>query len=239
MQLEINETKARSDLVEVGKLMYERGYICGVEGNISIKLNESTVLTTPAGSCKGRLKPDDLVKTDISGKTLVNENGKPSTELKMHLTAYQQRPDIQAIVHAHPTAAVAFSVSGRANELEKCVLPEIVCTLGNIPTAPYATPSTEEVSNSIKEIVKSNNALILDHHGALTLGENIWDAYYKLETLEHYAQTMLIADMLGGARALKKSQVEKLLDVCSIYGVKKPVNEKHLLSSNCSTPDGE
>ena len=117
------------------------------------------------------------------------------------------------------------------------MLPEVVCTLGNIPTAPYATPSTDEIPESIRKLVRDHEAVLLDHHGAITMGSDIWDAYYKLETLEHFAQTLLIANMLGGVKPLKSSQVEKLLAICaSSYGLKRPANEKMLLSPTCSDP---
>lgn len=230
------QMKESQGIREVGRLCYERGYICGTEGNFSIRLDEDRVLTTAAGTCKGRLSLQDLVVTDMEGKPLSSESGvRPSTELKMHLVVYEKRPDARAVVHAHPTTAVAFSVAGLS--LDQCVLPEVVCTLGSIPTAPYATPSTDEIPDSIADIVAEHDALVLDHHGALTIGKDIWDAYYKLETVEHYAQTMMVAEMLGGARRLKSSQVEKLLAICSTYGLKKPANEERLLSARCSEPD--
>lgn len=233
----LNEAKARTTLIEVGKQMYERGYITGLEGNLSIRLDPRVILTTPAGTCKGRLEPNELILINLDGDLLPGQTGKASTESGMHLTVYRERPEINAVVHAHPTTAVAFTVAGLS--LEKCILPEVVCTFGSIPVAPYATPSTDEVSQSIIEIVKTNDALLLDHHGALTLSKDIWDAYYKLETLEHYAQTMLIAHMLGGAKPLKTSQVKKLMDICSTYGLQRPHNEETLLSARCSTPDGD
>jgi len=227
----------REDLVEVARLCYQRRYICGTEGNFSIRLGENLILTTPASSCKGRLKPDELVLTDATGKPVDPNGRRPSTELAMHLTAYNKRPDINAIVHAHPTVAVGFTVAGQS--LAKCVLPEVVCTLGSIPVAPYATPSTDEVSQSIADLVTTYDALVLDHHGALALGKDIWDAYYKLETLEHHAETMFVAHMLGGVKPLRSTQVEKLLDIVGVYGLKKPACADELLSPEACTIDGD
>jgi L-fuculose-phosphate aldolase len=227
----------RKDLVEVARLCYERRYICGTEGNFSIRLEDDLILTTPASSCKGRLKADELVLTDLKGKPIEPSVRKPSTELAMHLTAYRQRPDVRAIVHAHPTVAVGFTVAGKS--LAKCVLPEVVCTLGTIPVAPYATPSTDEVSKSIEELVTRYDALVMDHHGALALGKDIWDAYYKLETLEHHAETMMVAHLLGGVKPLQVSQVEKLLDIVGVYGLKKPACEDVLLSPDACAADVE
>lgn len=232
---DVVEKQARAEMAEVCALAYNRGYICGTEGNFSIRLTSEVVLTTPAGTCKGRVKPDDLVLTDLEGNPL--RGGRPSTELKMHLTAYKIRPDIKAVVHAHPTVAVGFSVAGKP--LSQCVLPEVVCSLGAIPTAPYATPSTGELSVSIEELARDHDALVLDHHGALTFGESIWDAYYKLETLEHFAQTLLVANVLGGPKLLTKSQVEKLLAICSAYGLKKPPFWQDLLTAKHCSDDAE
>jgi L-fuculose-phosphate aldolase len=168
---------------------------------------------------------------------LVEGSAQPSTELKMHLIAYRMRPDVKAVVHAHPTAAVGFSVAGLP--LTQCVLPEVVCTLGNIPVAPYATPSTDEIPASLSPYLHDHDAIVLDHHGALTLGKDIWDAYYKLETVEHFAQTMLVAHILGGPKPLYSSQVKKLISICSTYGLRPPANADRLVSSECSTPDPE
>lgn len=227
----------RESLVEVGRLCYTRRYICGTEGNFSIRLEDDLLLTTAASTCKGRLKPDELVLTDLNGKPIAGQTRRPSTELAMHITAYKQRPDVKAIVHAHPTVAVGFTVAGQS--LAKCVLPEVVCTLGTIPVAPYATPSTDEVSQSISELVTKYDALVMDHHGALALGKDIWDAYYKLETLEHHAETMLVAHLLGGVKPLHKFQVEKLLDIVGVYGLQRPASADALLGPDACTVDGD
>lgn len=225
----------KKDLVDVAALCYERRYICGTEGNFSIRLDENLILTTPASTCKGRLRADELVLTDLEGKPIEPSVRKPSTELAMHITAYKQRPDVRAIVHAHPTVAVGFTVAGKS--LAKCVLPEVVCTLGSIPVAPYATPSTDEVSKSIEELVTTYDALVMDHHGALALGKDIWDAYYKLETLEHHAETMMVAHLLGGVQTLRKSQVEKLMDIVGVYGLKKPACSGDLFKNEAVSAD--
>jgi L-fuculose-phosphate aldolase len=204
---------ARAEMIEVCRAAYNRGYICGVEGNFSIRLDQDLVLTTPRGSCKNRVNENDLVLTDLEGNPV--EGGRPSTELKMHLIAYRMRSDVRAVVHAHPTTAVGFSVAGQS--LESDILPEVVCTIGEVPTAPYATPSTDEVPESIAPFIADHDVMVLDHHGALCLGENLWDAFYKLETLEHYAQTLLVARLLGGAQKLPGYAVEKLIGLRAFY----------------------
>lgn len=238
----MDESQARKDLIEVCRLSYQRGYICGKEGNFSIRLSENLLLSTPRDTCKARLEPADLVLTDMKGiethpAQAGSRGSRASTELPMHLTAYAMRPDVKAVVHAHPTVAVGFSVAGLS--LAKCVLPEVVCTLGVIPTAAYATPSTQEVSSSIASLIAEHDALILDHHGALAVGNDIWDAFYKLETLEHHAQTMMVAHLLGGVQPLYASQVRKLLDIRSVYGLTKPLPVEKLAAGPCSRPDPE
>jgi L-fuculose-phosphate aldolase len=223
----MDENTARTDLVEVARLAYSRSYICGSEGNFSIRLNKECVLTTPSGSCKGRLCEEDLVVTDLNGSSLT-EGKRPSTELNMHLSVYRQRTDVQAIVHAHPTFAVALTVAGMS--LSKDILPEVVCTLGSIYTAPYATPSTDEVAQSIEKIIAESDAVMLDHHGALTVGADIWDAFYKLETLEHHAKTLAIAEMLASAKELPEAALSKLMSVHSVYGLTKAVKVAGLSS---------
>jgi L-fuculose-phosphate aldolase len=148
----------------------------------------------------------------------------------MHLAVYRLRPEVGAVVHAHPTTAVAFTVAGKS--LTKCILPEAILHLGVIPVAPYATPSTDEVPESIEAAVLASNVVMLDHHGALCYGDTIWNAFYLLETLEHHAKTLLIAELLGGAKALPTSSVEKLFAICSVYGIKPPANLDELLQDN-------
>ncbi len=219
------ELAQRQELIEVCRLLYRRGYTCATEGNLSIRLTNGLVLSTASQTCKGRIKASELLLSDIKGKllpSLYQSSGhKLSTELALHLLAFTRRPDINAIVHAHPRTAVGFTLAGRS--LSSCTLPEVVCTLGSIPTAPYATPSTDEVPDSIAPYVDDYDAIMLDHHGAITLGSDIWDAFYKMETIEHFAQTMLVAELLGGARELEAAQLNKLMNIRSVYGLTRPV----------------
>lgn len=226
----MNEDKARADLLEVCKTAYQRGYISGVEGNFSLRLKNDTLLTTPAGCCKGRLNASELLLTNLDGEALDipgNRNKKPSTELKMHLAVYKHRPDAMAVAHAHPTVATAFTIAGKS--LNRCISPEAVLNLGEIAIAPYATPSTEEVPQSIIPHLAHSNTLLLAHHGALTYGPDIWQAFYRLEALEQHAKILLIANMLGGEKTLSGAQVERLFEVCSVYGMERPTNADRLI----------
>lgn len=219
------ELALRQEMIEVCRQLYQRGYTCGTEGNVSLRLSDKLILSTASNTCKGRIKASELLLSDLEGNLMPSmfqsSGNKLSTELRMHLLSYKKRPDIKAIVHAHPTTAVGFTVAGKS--LSDCVLPEVVCTLGSIPTAPYATPSTDEVPESIAPYLDEHDAILLDHHGAITLGKDIWDAFYKMETVEHFAQTLLVAELLGGAKQLQTEHLKKLISIRSVYGLTRPV----------------
>jgi L-fuculose-phosphate aldolase len=239
----MNEDDARKQLAEVCRLTYWRGYVGGLEGNLSIRINESEILSTPASTCKGRVAPEHFIVTDTTGNQLRTPpharggRAKPSSELAMHIIAYKLRPDIRAIVHAHPIVATGFTVAGV--QMHKCVLPEVVTTVGIVPTAPYATPSTEEVPISIAALLSKHDLILLDHHGALAVGRDIWDAFYKIEMLENMARTSLAAHQLGNVKALKSAQVKKLIDIRGVYGFTNPLPVEKMLSRDCSAPDSE
>ncbi|MEW5693384.1 MAG: class II aldolase/adducin family protein [Candidatus Hydrogenedentota bacterium] len=202
--------RARKEIVEIGKRMYENGLVVAFDGNISIRVEKNRVLATPQGVCKGELNIDDIVLMDLNGNVF-NGAKKPSSEIKMHLVAYNIREDIKAVVHAHPQYSTAFAVS--EFDLSKCVLPEVIATLGAIPKAPYATPSTTEVPDSIKELVPKCDAMLLQNHGVLTFGEDLKQAYYRLETVEHFARIYYYAMNIGQINYLSKEDVEKIMEV--------------------------
>lgn len=207
--------QAREDIVEVGRRMYQRRLIVGLDGNVSVRLSSDHVLATPAGACKGFLTPADLVVVDLDGKPV--EGGRASTELGMHLVIYRQRPDVDAVVHGHPPYATAFAAAGI--ELDRCLLPEIIVTLGRVPITEYATPSTEEVGQAVRRVVSEHDAFLLRNHGAVAVGQGLLPTYYKLETVEQLAHITFVAEMLGGARALDREQVAKLHAIRSVYGL--------------------
>lgn len=206
----------RQTIVEIGRRMYQRGYVAANDGNISVRLDEEKILTTPTGVSKGFMDPDQMVVVDYEGKPL--SEGKPSTELPMHLFIYKARPDVQAVVHAHPPYATGFATAGLA--LDKCVLAEVIVTIGSIPLADYGTPSTEELPNTLKPYIHSCEAFLMANHGVVTIGRDLMDAYFKMERVEHYAHIVYISRALGGERILPKDKVEKLYDLREVYGVK-------------------
>ena len=210
----------KSDICEVGRRLYERGYIAAKEGNVSARLSEGEVLSTPAGVCKGTMTPDMVVSCDLTGKQLEGEL-KVSTEIQMHLTVYKARPDVKAVVHAHPPTSTGFAAAGVP--LDRAVLAEVVVTLGCIPLAEYGTPSTQELADTVDRLVRISDGLLLANHGALTVDRDIFDAYYKMEVIEHFAEVSLVSRMLGGERLLPRKEVSRLLSLRSkVYGMEGP-----------------
>jgi L-fuculose-phosphate aldolase len=201
------DMKYRRDICRVGRWMYRQGFVVASQGNLSVRLDADRILVTPAGACKGRLLPHDLIVTDLQG-TVVAGTGQPSSELQMHLLYYLLRPDVQAVCHAHPPTATGFAAAGRA--LEEAVLPEVVSVLDKIPLAPYGTPGTSELCTGLESLVPSYDAILLENHGVVTCGDDLMAAYQHLETVEHFARVMMVAESLGGARLLTRAQVRKL-----------------------------
>ena len=214
-----SESQLRADIVEVGRRMYARGYTASNDGNISVRLDATRLLMTPKSVCKGFMDPGMMCITDLDGKKLAGDRD-PSSEMKMHLEVYRQRPDVQAVVHAHPPIATAFAVAGIP--LDRAVLAEVVTTLGSVPIADYATPSTNELPEAVRKYVKAHDGMLLANHGALTVGTDLFSAYYKMETIEHFAHISFIARMLGGERLLSKEEVLRLQGLRGMYGIAAP-----------------
>jgi len=205
----MDELSARKLICEIGKLLYERSYVVSSDGNVSIRLDENRVLATPTMTCKGRMDEDCLAVTDMEGKSLTEK--KASSELAMHLLIYKMRPDIKAVCHAHPPHGTAFAVAGLA--IDKPILSEVILTLGCVPLTDYGTPSTDELTESMKPFVQHHNALLMANHGAVAYGEDLWQAFDRLETLEHTAKIAILAKALGGANDLPADAIEKLINI--------------------------
>lgn len=213
------EALARDAVVEVGRRQYIRGFVAANDGNISIRIGADEVLITPSGRSKGFLKPDELVKVDLSGRRLQTGLA-PSSELPMHLAIYRARPEVRAVVHAHPPICTGFSVAGIA--LDKCVLAEVVMTLGAVPIAEFAPPSTEQLAQAVGSKIAECDALLLANHGAVTVGTDIFAAHYNMERLEHFALITLVARVLGGERVLSAKQVEQIAQLQKASGTPLP-----------------
>ena len=202
-----SESQLRADIVEIGRRLYARGYTASNDGNISVRLDGGRLLMTPKSVCKGFMDERMMCITDLDGRKLAGERD-PSSEMQMHLEVYRQRPDANAVVHAHPPVATGFAVAGIP--LDRAVLAEVVTTLGSMPIAEYATPSTKELPEAVRKYVKAHDGMLLANHGALTLGTDLFAAYYKMETIEHFARISLVARMLGGERLLSRDEVFRL-----------------------------
>lgn len=203
----MSSAETAATLVDICHRLYTRGMVTATDGNVSARLSNGNILATRSAINKGMVTPDDLVEVTIGGEQL-RGTGRPSTELGMHLYIYQHRPDVQAVVHAHPTYATGFATA--RIPLNQCLFPEVIVGLGAVPLADYATPSTGEVAESLAPFVKTSDAILLANHGVVTYGTNLMDAYFKMEKVEHAAHIAFVAKMLGGAHALSTEEVEKL-----------------------------
>lgn len=205
----------REAVCRVGKLLYDRGYVAANDGNISVKVAEDRLLITPSGVSKGRMTPEMLLVTDLDG-TVVEGDRHPSSEGKMHLEVYRGRADVNAVVHAHPPVSTAFAVCRRG--LETPYLSELVAGLGQVPCTPsFAMLSTEEVPQSVRPYLEDHNALLLANHGALAWGGDLWEAFDRLETVEHTAKIVLNAQLLGGGVPLTEEEVARLQGLRGMY----------------------
>jgi L-fuculose-phosphate aldolase len=213
-----SEEQVRADMVEVGRRLWVRGYVASNDGNISVRLG-SRLVTTPKGVSKGFMTPDMMVVTDLDGRKLSGDRD-PSSELKMHLQVYTDRPDARAVVHAHPPTATGFAVAGIP--LDRAVLAEVVTTLGSIPIAEYGTPSTDELPAACSRYLKAHDGLLLANHGALAIGPDLFTAYFRMETIEHFARISLVTRLLGREHLLSRAEVERLQGLRGMYGIASP-----------------
>ena len=213
----MTDREAKLAILDVGRRMYERGYVAANDGNISCRVSENEIWSTPTGVSKGFMTEEMLIKTDLSG-TVLEGTMRPSSELKMHLRVYREDPSLQAVVHAHPPIATAFAVAGIP--LDRPVLTEAAMALGNIPVAPYATPGTQEVPDSIAPFVRTHNGCLLANHGALSWGKDMYQAYYRLESIEYYAGILMnTVFVMGRWKELPRERAGELLEIRKRLGV--------------------
>jgi L-fuculose-phosphate aldolase len=211
------EQELRHEIVEIGKLVYQKGWVAANDGNISIRVGENRILCTPTGVSKGVMKPDELIICDMQG-TKIEGRLERTSEIAMHTTIYSMRPDVRAVVHAHPPVATGFATAGRP--LNLALLPEVIIGLGCIPLADYGLPGTPALTDGMLPYIPKYDALLMQNHGAVCYGENVRKAFFKMETLEHFARVTFVAEMLGGAQVLPRAEVDKLFDSRTRYGVK-------------------
>ncbi len=211
------EREYRDDICQIGRLVFEKGWVAANDGNISIRLDAERILATPTGVSKGMMKPDDLIIVDLQGNK-ISGRANCTSEIAMHTTIYGLRPDVRAVVHTHPPVSTGFATAGR--QLNLALLPEVVIGLGCVPVAEYGLPGTPALTESLLPLIPKYDALLMANHGAVCYGEDVFKAYFKMETVEHFARIQLVAELLGGAKALPRVEVDKLLDARSRYGVK-------------------
>ena len=214
-----SEEQIRADIVECGRRLWHRGFVASNDGNISVRLDDQRLITTPTAVSKGFMTPEMMVITDLDGRKISGERS-ASSELKMHLEVYKHRPDVRAVVHAHPPTATGFAVAGIP--LDRAVLAEVITTLGSIPIAEYATPSTEELPAAVRRYIKAHDGLLLANHGALAVAGDVYAAYYRMETIEHFATISLVARTLGRENLLSRGEVDRLQGLRGMYGIASP-----------------
>jgi L-fuculose-phosphate aldolase len=205
----VDEKTARQEILKVCQLLYDRSYVVSSDGNVSIRLDDGRILATPTMTCKGRMAEEMLAITDLDGKPL--NDRRASSELAMHLLIYRERADVKAVCHAHPPHGSAFAVAGLP--IDQPVLSEVILTLGCVPLADYGTPSTSELTDAMKPFLKNHNALLMANHGAVAYGGDVWQAFDRLETLEHTAKIVILSRMLGGSKSLPPEAIEKLIEI--------------------------
>lgn len=218
-----NIQSLRKEIIEIGKRIYDRGYVASNDGNISARIDAERILITPTGVSKGFMHPEDLIVVDLSGN-LLSGNKKQSSESNMHLQIYADRPEINSVCHAHPPYSTGFAVAGIP--LNKMVLPEVIIALGTIPIVEYGTTGTSELYGMIAKYIKYYDAFLLANHGALTIGSTVVNAYHKMETLEHAAMIQFIAGQLGKVNTLNKEQTDHLIELRSKFGIRKDIGMK-------------
>jgi L-fuculose-phosphate aldolase len=220
-----DEYQVRQEIVRVGRLMYDKGFISSSEGNLSARLGPGRFLITPSGLHKGFLQPDQLLVVDSDGRRLspskqATRHLRPTSELPMHLEAYRRRPDIGAVVHAHPPITIALSIAGIP--LADCLIPEVIVMLGMIPTSQYATPSSDENVRAIRDLIQNHDALVLQRHGSLTVGQDLMEAFMRLEIVEQNARISFMLAQLGAHQPLPAEEVRKLLRMRREMGLSRP-----------------
>ncbi len=210
------EHEYREDLVRVCRMVHEKGWVAMNDGNVSIRLDEDRILCTPTAISKALVEADDLIVCDMDGNKM--EGCRECTsEIEMHLTIYSLRQDVQSVVHAHPPVATGFATAGRA--LDKALLPEVIIQLGAVPLASYGLPGTPALSEGMLPFIPHYDALLLENHGCTSYGRDVWEAFFRMEMVEHFARITLVAELLGGARPLPRDEVEKLIAARGRYKV--------------------
>ena len=214
----VSEYEIKKQICDIGKRIYDRGMVAANDGNISVKISDNEFLCTPTGVSKGFMTPDYICKVDANGNVIqANKGFKPSSEIKMHMRVYQERPDVKSVVHAHPMYATGFAIAGIP--LNQPIMPEAIIALGEVPIAAYGTPSTMEIPDSLMPYLQDYDAILLANHGALTFGCDLNTAFFRMESTEFYAKLLMYARLLGGEKEIPCGEVKKLIDLRKNFNV--------------------
>ncbi|MGH9581264.1 MAG: class II aldolase/adducin family protein [Terriglobales bacterium] len=209
-----SERQHREEMVRIGRLIHERGYVAATDGNLSVRLEHDAILSTPTSISKGMMEPEDMVVVDLQGRKVTGRRN-ASSEIAMHILIYRLRPDVKGIVHAHPPTATGYAAAGMP--LNQALISEIVLALGCIPIARYGTPGTPELTEALEPLVPHYDAILMANHGVVTYGEDLLRAYMKMETVEHFARIALVTHLLGRQQLLTQEDVGKLMEARAKY----------------------
>ena len=213
----VSEWKIKEQMCDIGRRIWLKGFCAGNEGNHSYRLSEDRFICTPTGISKGNLKPDDLCIVDGTGKQLAGKR-KRTSEILLHLSIYNARPDVKAVIHSHPAHATAFAVAGV--DLPTCIHPEAEVFLGAVKTAKYVTPGDTRLGESILPYVKDSNTILLQSHGVVCYSPDLEQAYYQLEIVDAYARILILAKQVGSIRPLDSTEMKELLELKGKFGMK-------------------
>jgi L-fuculose-phosphate aldolase len=212
----MQESELKELMCDIGRRVWQRGYVASNDGNFSIRVGENRVLATPTMVSKGFMKPADIVTLEMNGNQ-IGGNLKPTSETRFHLGIYEERPDVKAALHVHPPYATAFAIV--QDPIPKCVLPEVEIFLGEIPIADYATPGSQGFADSIKPYLQDFNLFLLANHGAIAIGENLEQAYYRMEIVDQYCRILLYAKQLGGFHQIDQEKMADLFKLKEQFGL--------------------
>lgn len=212
------DSEAKKLIVEIGKRMYAKNFVAANDGNISCKVDDDIIWTTPTGVSKGFMSEDQMVKMRLDGTVLSQGERGPSSEVKMHLRIYNENPEAMGICHAHPPISTSFAIAGIS--LDKAIYPEALVNLGTVPCVHYEAPGSQGIPDSIAPYARDYNAILLANHGAVAWGPSLLDAWYRLESTEHYAMViMYTGNIIGKANVLSCEQVDDLIEIRNKLGI--------------------
>jgi L-fuculose-phosphate aldolase len=211
------EREIREDIIKIGRLIYDKGWVAANDGNITVRMDQDRLMATPTGVSKGMMEPDDLIVCDMQGNKIHGRKERTS-EIAMHLKVYELRPDIRSVVHAHPVAATGYAAAGKP--LNLALLPEVIISLGCVPLADYGLPGTPALIEPLVPLIPKYDAILMGNHGVVSYGEDVYKAFFRMETVEHYAKISVVTELLGGPQVLPETEVRKLLESRTRYGVK-------------------